>query len=123
MNNNAILDEHQFGFRSEVSTESASHILLNEILEAMNSKQLVGGIFCDLHKAFDCINHDVLLEKLKFYGVSEKFCNLVKSYLNGSYQKVILSPNNSIESTWEKVKQGEPQGSILGPIFFFHLYK
>jgi len=101
-----------------MSTENASHILLNEILEAMNSKQIVGGIFCDLHKAFDCINHVVLLEKLKFCGVSGKFYNLVKSYLNGRYQKVILSHNNSIESTWEKVKQGVPQGSILGPIFF-----
>ena len=79
---------------------------------------MVGGTFCDLHKAFDCIKHDVLLEKLKFYGVSGKFYNLVKSYLNGRYQKVILSHNNSIESTWEKVKQGVPQGSILGPIFF-----
>ena len=79
---------------------------------------MVGGIFCDLHKAFDCINHVVLLEKLKFYGVSRKFYNLVKLYLDGRYQKVILSYNNSIESTWEKVKQGVPQGSILGPIFF-----
>ena len=80
---------------------------------------MVGGIFCDLHKAFDCINHDVLLEKLKFYEVSGKFYNLVKSYLNGRYQKVIWSHNNIIESTWGKVKQGVPQGSILGPIFFF----
>jgi hypothetical protein len=56
-----------------MSTENASHILLNEILAAMNNKQMVGGIFCDLHKAFDCINHVVLLEKLKFYGVSGKF--------------------------------------------------
>jgi len=106
LNNNAILDEHQFGFRSEVSTENASHILLNEIVEAMNSKQMVGVIFCDLHKLFDCINHDVLLQTLKFYRVSGKFYNLVKSYLNGRYQKVILSHNNSIESTWKKVKQG-----------------
>jgi len=118
VNNNAVLDEHQFGFRSEVSTENASHILLNEKLEAMKSKQMVGGIFCDLHKAFDCINHVVLLEKLKCYGVSGKFYNLVESYLNGKYQKVILSNNSSIESTWEKVKQGVPQGSILGPILF-----
>jgi len=93
------LDEHQFGFRGEVSTENASHILLNEILEAMNKKQMVGGIFSDLHKAFDCINHDVLLEKLKFYGVSGKFYNLVKLYLNGRCQKVILSHNNSTEFT------------------------
>ena len=52
-NNNAILNEHQYGFRSAVSMENASYILLNEILTAMNCKQMVGGIFCDLHKAFD----------------------------------------------------------------------
>jgi hypothetical protein len=69
LNNNAILNKHQYGFRSEVSTESASFILLIEILTALNNKQMVGGIFCDLHKAFDCINHALLLEKLKFYGV------------------------------------------------------
>ena len=91
LNNNAILNEHQFGFQSEVSTDNASRILLNEILEAMNSKQMVGGIFCDLHKASDCIKHVVLLEKLKFYGVSGKFYNLLKLNLNGRYQKVILS--------------------------------
>jgi len=55
---------------------------------------------------------------MKFYGVSGKFYNLVKSYLDGRYQKVILSHNNGIESTWKKIKQGVPQGSILGPIFF-----
>jgi len=67
----------------------------------MNCKQMVGRIFCDLNKAFDCINHAVLLEKLKFYGVSGKFYNLVKSYLDERYQKVIISYNNGIESTWE----------------------
>jgi len=87
-------------------------------MTTMNCKQMVGEIFCDLHKAFDCFNHAVLLAKLKFYGVSGKFYNLVKSYLDGRYQKVIISYNNGIESTWEKIKQGVPQGSILGPIFF-----
>jgi hypothetical protein len=70
-----------------VSIENASYNLLNERLEAMNRKQMVGRIFCDLHKAFDCINHVVLLEKLKFYGVSRKFYNLLKSYLDERYQK------------------------------------
>jgi len=118
LNSNVVLNKHQYGFQSEVSTENALYILLNEILTALNNKQMVGGIFCGLHKAFDCINHAVLLEKMKFYGVSGKFYNLVKSYLDGIYQKVILSHNNGIESTWEKIKQGVPQVSILGPIFF-----
>ena len=84
----------------------------------MNRKQVVGGIFCDLQKTFDCINHVVLLDKLKFYGVSGKFYNLIKSYLDGRYQKVILNHNNNIESTWEVVKMGVPEGSILGLIVF-----
>jgi hypothetical protein len=78
----------------------------------------VGGIFCDLHKAFDNINHAILLEKMKFYGVSGKFYNLIKSYLGGRYQKVVISHNKVNESTWEKIRQGVPQGSILGPILF-----
>jgi hypothetical protein len=79
------LNEHQYGFQSKVSTENTSYILLNERQTAMNKKQMVGGIYCDLHKAFDCFNHAVLLQKMKFYGVSGKFYNLVKSYLDGRY--------------------------------------
>jgi len=55
LNSNVILNEHQYGFQSEVSTENASYILLNAILVALNNKQMVGGIFCDLHKAFDVL--------------------------------------------------------------------
>ena len=67
LNNNVILNEHQYGFRSEMSTENAAYISLNEILTPLNNKQMMGGIFCDLHKAFDCINRAVLLEKMQFY--------------------------------------------------------
>ena len=105
-----------------MSTENTSYILLNEIQTAMNKKQMVGGIYCDLHKAFDCFNHAALLQKMKFYGVSGKFYNLVKSYLDGRYWKVILSHNKGTESTWEKIKEGVPQGSILDT-FVFNLYK
>ena len=52
LNSSVILNEHQYDFRSEVSTKNASYIFLNEILTALNNKQIVGGIFCDLHKAF-----------------------------------------------------------------------
>jgi len=118
LHSNVIMKEHQHGFRSEMSTENASYMLLNEILTALNNKKIVGGIFCDLHKAFDCISHAILLEKMKFYGLSGKFYNLIKSYLDGRYKNVVLNHNKGTESTWEKIGQGVPQGSILGPILF-----
>jgi len=118
LHSNVIFNEYQYSFRSEMSTENASYILFNETLTALNDKQIVGGIFCDLHKAFDCINHAILLDQMKFYGVSGKFYNLIKSYLDGRYKKIVLSHNKGNESTWEKIRQGVPQGSILGPILF-----
>jgi len=56
----------------------------------MNNNQLVGGIFCDLQKAFDCVNHNILLEKLELYGVEGKLKTLIESYLTGRYQGVAL---------------------------------
>ena len=64
----------------------------------------------------------MLLEKLKFYGVSGKFYNLVKSYLNRRYQKVILNHNNSIEFTWESKSRGTT-GINSGTHFLSYLYK
>ena len=88
----------------------------------MNNKSRIGGIFCDLQKAFDCINHSILLDKLEFYGIEGKFHSLIKSYLAGRYQKVILNNINNKESNssskWELIKHGVPQDSFLGPLLF-----
>jgi hypothetical protein len=92
---NDILVNEQFGFRAESSTVKATYKLLDEILTAMNSKAFVGGIFCDLSKAFDCVNHTILLQKLKFYGIIGKFHLLIESYLNIRYQKVALHNANT----------------------------
>jgi hypothetical protein len=118
LNSQAILNEQQYGFRKGTSTDNASFALLHEILTALDNKQVVGGLFCDLHKAFDCIDHDLLLKKLEFYGVSGIFHQLVTSYLSDRFQKVRLNRNNQIESNWGGIKCGVPQGSILGPILF-----
>ena len=62
---------------------AASYDVINEILNAMNNRLLVGGIFCDLEKAFVCVNHGILVDKLQFYGIKGKFLALIQSYLKG----------------------------------------
>jgi hypothetical protein len=61
----------------------------------MNNKQLE-GYFATSQKAFDCVNHDILIKKLEFYGITGKFCALAKSYLKGRYQRVNPETSNSM---------------------------
>jgi hypothetical protein len=111
LNKNNILSKHQFGFRANMGTDSAIFSLISGILNALNQKTLVSGIFCDLEKAFDCVSHKILLEKLKYYGVNDKQYNLHKSYLQNRFQRVeILNEQNKnkVFSDWAKVINGVP---------------
>jgi hypothetical protein len=71
----------QYGFRSSLSNDNAPYTLIHEILSAMNNKHTVGGIVCDLSKAFDYVNHRILILKLEHYVIRGTFGALIKSYL------------------------------------------
>ena len=89
---------------------------MNELLLVLNNKLTVGGTFCDLGKAFDCINHVILLSKCEFFGFKDTPNALLRSYLIGRYQRVLIDnscSNNSTISEWSKIKHGIPQGSVL----------
>ena len=71
--------------------------------------------FIDLKKAFDTVNHNILLEKLNYMGIRNQTLNWIKSHLNHRVQRTI---SNNIFSNLDTIKCGVPQGSILGPLFF-----
>jgi hypothetical protein len=79
----------------------------------MNKKLLIGGIFYDLEKAFDYVNHDTLLSKLKFYGINDKGLQWYQSYLGNRYCRTAIyndSENSNTVLNWAKVRHGVPQG-------------
>jgi hypothetical protein len=119
-----ILSTKQYGFRIRLKTDNAIYKLTAEVLNAMNNKLLVGGIFCDLEKAFDCVVHDILLSKLKFYGISGKDLAIYNYYLDyRHFRKAIYnaSDNSNKVSSWAKLRHGVPQGSVLGLCLFFYI--
>jgi hypothetical protein len=89
LNNNILVNE-QFGFPS---TEMATSALLNKVSLFLDKKNFVGGLFCDLHKAFDCITHDILLAKMEFYGISDIVNKLMRSYLENRYMRISMKDN------------------------------
>jgi len=88
-----LLSEHQFGYRKKLSTSSAINALQNSILSAFKENKYIGGLFCDLHKAFDTINHKILLATLHYYGISSSPYKLIESYLADGYQRVEITKN------------------------------
>lgn len=114
-NDNRLFTDSQFGFRQGLSTESALLKQKELILQNIENKLLTLGIFVDFSKAFDCINHDILLDKLYAYGIRGNPLKLIRSYLEERQQSVWV---DGCSSSFEHIRCGVPQGSILGPFLF-----
>ena len=112
---NNIIYKLQFGFRSKHSTKHTLIDISENIKKALDNKKSACGIFVDLQKAFDTVNHEILIKKLSHYGVRGVVNNWFSSYLKNRTQFVsILGFNSSHKET----KHGVPQGSVLGPLLF-----
>ena len=128
---NHFLEQHkvsyplQFGFRLNTSTNNARTAITENIQTHLDKNELTAGVFIDLRKAFDTVDHDILLGKLDHHGIrglsNDWFC----SYLKGRQQFVSI---RNQASTIEEIVSGVPQGPVLGPLLFFiyinnlHLY-
>ena len=110
-----ILYKKQFGFRRNHSTTHALNIAISSIAKALNNNYKSMGIFIDFSKAFDTINHSILLKKLEHYGIRNQALLLITNYLSNRYQYVVCDGN---ASTILPVLNGVPQGSVLGPLLF-----
>lgn len=110
-----FLDKRQFGFVKNSSTEKALTSFLTPLLQGLNNNSKVSAIFIDFTKAFDTVNHALLLDKLSHLGVRGVALSLFRSYLHDRIQRVVINDKYSDERV---LNVGVPQGSVLGPLLF-----
>ena len=115
-----LLSKHQSGFRPSDSCIYQPLAINHDIFSSLdyNPTLETRGVILGIPRAFDRVWHERFLFKLKQNGVSGNLFQLIKSFLSGRFQRVLL---NDQTSDWETIQAGMPQGSILGPLFF-HIY-
>ena len=115
LDDNNILFKYQFGFRKSHSTYQALTILMDKLIKSIENGDHVVCVYLDFSKAFDTVNHTILLIKLHHHGIRRQALNWFKSYLENKKQFVTY---NIVRSTLKNMPCGVPQGSILGPLLF-----
>jgi hypothetical protein len=116
---NNLLTNSQYGFIKGKCTEDAVAHFINTISQTLDERKSAAGIFCDLSKAFDSIDHKILLGKMEIYGILGNELQWFDSYFSRRKQKTQLKRDGRIfESTWKSLDLGVPQGTILGPTLF-----
>ena len=110
-----IFSKYQYGFRKGYSSQQCLLALLEKWKAAVDKGKVFGALLTDSSKAFDCLNHELLVAKLNAYGFTLPALKLVHDYLSDRKQRTRV--NNSY-STWFEILFGVPQGSILGPLLF-----
>ena len=110
-----LLHKTQSGFRAQHSCETALINIIDLWLNAIDNGKMIGVVLVDFKKAFDLVDHQILIKKLEIYGIKDGALQWFNTYLTNRKQQVSI---NNCKSDFQHISYGVPQGSIMGPLLF-----